>query len=189
MLFRSVAEKGARKKIHGGSGAVGDGYTPGSTSSPYSSYSYTPSLCATYSRRVPRVPRPARGMDPPGDARPDWRGHTPSVRRAVQQLHSHGRVVQEPWPRVSSAIWSGVRLHALDLMEGDISTSSTCRIGDRSTSEGSVWIQSEEYYHRDLIALEERCYYTYKDILDPGTVMTCWVSSFTGSIRLIELNQ
>ena len=37
----TVAEKGARKKIHGGSGAVGDGYTPGSTSSPHSSYSYT----------------------------------------------------------------------------------------------------------------------------------------------------
>ena len=25
----AVPEKGARKKIHGGSGAVGDGYTPG----------------------------------------------------------------------------------------------------------------------------------------------------------------
>ena len=29
----AVPDKGARKKIHGGSGAVGDGYGPGSTSS------------------------------------------------------------------------------------------------------------------------------------------------------------
>ena len=32
----AVPEKGARKKIHGGSGAIGDGYTPGCASSLFS---------------------------------------------------------------------------------------------------------------------------------------------------------
>ena len=56
------------------------------------------------SRGVPRVPRAARGVDPPAVARAFGRRHAPRVGRGVQQFRAARRVVQGGWQCLSCGI-------------------------------------------------------------------------------------